>query len=117
MHEKRDECGIQTTVSTPKQEVGQGILGGVQICPSTPVDKPGEIVLAPTKGGKGEERRRWRAQGCTSYGRDGDAADGPQVGRLEDETVEGRYIGGVGLRDAGEERRIVKRRTEARAVP
>ena len=58
MHDKIDERSSQTTGSTPKQEVGQGICGGVQICLSTPVDKPGEILLTPTKGGKEDERGR-----------------------------------------------------------
>ena len=41
--------------------MGQGVIGGVQVCTSTPVAKPGEIVLAPTKGGTGEKSERRRA--------------------------------------------------------
>ena len=89
MHGKRDEHGSQTTSITPKQDMGQGIWGGGQICQRTPAIKPGEVVLAPTKGVKREGRRRQRAQGETSRGRDRDAADGPRVGRLENETAEG----------------------------
>ena len=83
MYGEGDKHGGQTTHSATEKEMGQGICGGVRICKSTPIVKTGKIVLAPTKGRKGEERRRRVAQGITSRRQNGDAADGPLDEKVE----------------------------------
>ena len=62
VHGEGNTSNSQMTGRDPQQEVGQVVLGGVWVFTSTPVANPGEIVLAPTKGGKGEERGIQRAQ-------------------------------------------------------
>ena len=41
---------------TGGRQMGQGVCGGVRVRESTTVTQPGKIILAPTKGRKGEER-------------------------------------------------------------
>ena len=73
----------------------------MQIRKSTPIAKPGKIILAPTKGRKVEERRRRGAQGNTSRGQDGDAADGPWDGRVENKDMEVQRRGRESDREDG----------------
>ena len=83
MYGERDTGRSQKAVHTPQKEVGKGIQGDVQVHASTPVTKPINIVLAPTKGGTREEGRRRRSNRDTRRGRDGDAVNVPGDGRLE----------------------------------
>ena len=62
MNGKGDTGVSQKTGRTSQQEMGQVICSNMQICAGTPILKPSEIVLTPSKGeqknkgGDGEPR-------------------------------------------------------------
>ena len=74
------------------------MCGGVWTRKSTPITKPGKIVLTPNKGEKGEEKGR-REPKRTPANQDRDAADGPWAGRVENEGMKGQRQGRQSDRD------------------
>ena len=77
VHGEADTGGSQNTDRTPHQEMGQGICSEMQICVSTHILKPGEIVIASSNGVTGEEGKRRNTKTDTSRRQERDAADQP----------------------------------------